>query len=497
MPAGSYSPPVDLPGRGQNSGDVVVGRFRLQALLGRGGSGDVWQAVDLQLGRTVALKRLIADDDTARRRLLREARALAAVRHENVVGVHDVIDGTNGGTNAGVDGSAAWLVLEHVDGRPLRALLDERLLEVSEVLALGRALVRALQVAHQAGVVHGDLKPDNVLLRGGVVDDASVVVVDFGLAAPRSDASTDAGIDAGTDERTSPAAIAATATISLRGTAAYLAPERVDVSDGRSEGRAVVDDGAADRYALGVVVYEALVGANPFRAATVAQTLARHVELVPAPPSSARRPGEIGAAVDDVVRGLLAKTPAARPGLTAVLEAFTALAPSAALTAGASTPAGSKSSRSSSLPPRPRDTAVIAGAIALALALVIGAVVVVVATGRQPPIHVPVVPVVPVVPAAVVVDAGVPVEHRAVEDSAVEDSTGVVDAGAGASVPVVVRRAPLPPVPVGMPQKLRWLDAHCKDVPCRPLLGPAPQALVDVQVWRASVDACVQRCRDR
>ena len=97
-------------------GDVVDGRYRLDAPLG---SADVWRATDLQLQRAVALQRVADDEDATRRRLLREARALAQLRHENVVGVYDVLDDV-----AGAGGPASWLVLELVEGKNLRALLD-------------------------------------------------------------------------------------------------------------------------------------------------------------------------------------------------------------------------------------------------------------------------------------------------------------------------------------------------------------------------------------
>ncbi len=338
-------------------GDVVDRRFRLDAPLGRGGSGDAWRATDLQLQRAVALKRLgdeaasdsTGRDDSSRRRRLREARALAKLRHENVVGVYDVIESAVDAAGADA-GATSWLVLELVDGKTLRAVLDERLLTLDEVRALGRGLAHALLVTHRQGIVHGDLKPENVLLRGGIVDDDSVVVVDFGLAAPSP-------VDAS------------------GATPACFAPERVE--GGR------VDDGAADRYALGVVVYEAVAGANPFAAATVAQTLARHVELSPPPPSRGRAAGAVPAVVDDVILALLSRDPAARPSCEQILAALSgARAEPQTVPSSSASSAASSSSSSSSAPlraelppsvidPGPRRPGIVIAAVAVAVVIAI------------------------------------------------------------------------------------------------------------------------------
>jgi serine/threonine protein kinase len=186
-----------------HAGDRIADRFVLQTPIGAGGSGEVWRALDEQLRRTVALKVLRHASVDDERRLRREARALAAVRHPHIVGVYDV-----------VDGPPPVLVLEFVAGRTLRSLLDERLLRVDEIKALARALASALNTAHDAGVVHGDVKPENVL-----VDDTlqRICLVDFGLAAPIADANV----------------VDATRTLSIRGTPGYLAPEVIEarVSD--------------------------------------------------------------------------------------------------------------------------------------------------------------------------------------------------------------------------------------------------------------------------
>ena len=201
------------------------GRYAVERTLGRGGMATVYLAHDTVLGRPVALKVLaehLADDESFRARFLREARLAARIAHPNVVQVYD----------AGGDEAGLFIAMEYVDGESLAEELARRgRLSAGEVVDLGRQLAAALAAAHAAGLVHRDVKPPNVLRSR----DGTVKLGDFGIA--HSHDST-----------------ALTAHGSVLGTAAYLSPEQA---------RAEPVTGAADLYALGVVLYEALTGRWP------------------------------------------------------------------------------------------------------------------------------------------------------------------------------------------------------------------------------------------
>ena len=201
------------------------GRYEVERTLGRGGMATVYLAHDTVLGRPVALKVLaehLAGDESFRARFLREARLAARIAHPNVVQVYD----------AGGDEAGLFIAMEYVDGESLAEELARRgRLSAGEVVDLGRQLAAALAAAHAAGLVHRDVKPPNVLR----ARDGTVKLGDFGIA--HSHDST-----------------ALTAHGSVLGTAAYLAPEQA---------RAEPVTGAADLYALGVVLYEALTGRWP------------------------------------------------------------------------------------------------------------------------------------------------------------------------------------------------------------------------------------------
>jgi serine/threonine-protein kinase len=223
--------PVDDEG-GLAPGQVLGERFRLTALLGRGGMGTVWEARHLLTQREVALKLVRgAIGERARRRLVREARISSAIEHPAVVPVVDAFELADG---------SPVLVMERLRGRSLRARL-----EAGGPMALGEAarvigtVAEALAAAHAAGVVHRDLKPDNIFLCDG--EAAPVRVLDFGIAKVMGGDSLDV-----------------TRTGELLGTPAYMAPEQLF---GEPE-----VDAAADVWALGVTAYECLVGRRPFQA---------------------------------------------------------------------------------------------------------------------------------------------------------------------------------------------------------------------------------------
>jgi eukaryotic-like serine/threonine-protein kinase len=274
-------------------GARVAGRFLVEERIGAGAAGVVYRAVQEPLGRRVALKMLSADNTGDAKRLAREAQAIARLRHENVVVVHDV----------GEDAGTAFIAMEYVEGTTLRAILDEGALPIDTALGIVRGAASGLAHAHQNGVVHRDLKPQNIMLAGGKRDSAAVRVVDFGLAR--------VSLTEGGEATDSVSA-------SIEGTPAYMAPEQIEPKPHAPVGP------ASDVYALGVVLYEALTGTNPFRAETPFKSLLRHVEG-PVPPAPSTWRSDVPPHVDALVTRMLQKTASARPSAADVVAA---LAPS-------------------------------------------------------------------------------------------------------------------------------------------------------------------------
>lgn len=262
---------------GELVGRVLGGRYRVTAMVGRGGMGVVARAVDELLNREVAVKVLRAYTDASpaeladlRARMQREAQAAARVRHRGVVTVHDVT----------VDQGLPVIVMELVDGPSLDDVLAERgALDPREAAAIGAELMDALDAAHRAGVLHRDVKPGNVLMeRGG-----RVVLTDFGIAS----------MDAAGDE----AMTKLTRAGEIVGSLDYLPPER---AQGREPGP------ASDIWSLGMTLYAAVEGTSPFRRTSVWSTLSAIVsEPLPEP----RRAGPL----TPVLLALMAKEPEARP----------------------------------------------------------------------------------------------------------------------------------------------------------------------------------------
>ncbi|GAA1518831.1 hypothetical protein GCM10009730_26650 [Streptomyces albidochromogenes] len=256
----------------------LAGRYRVVAQLGRGGMGVVWRAVDEVLGREVAVKELRTYNDSSapeladlRIRMQREARAAARVRHPGVIAVHDVAEH---------DGRPV-IVMELVDGPSLDDVLAERgLLDPREAASIGAKVLEALGAAHQAGVLHRDVKPGNVLIERA---NGRVVLTDFGIAAM-----DDPG-DGSTTHLTRSG--------ELVGSLDYLAPER---AQGHEPGP------ASDVWALGATLYAAVEGGSPFRRTSTWSTL---TAIVAEPLPEPRRSGPLG----PVLRQLMAKDPAQRP----------------------------------------------------------------------------------------------------------------------------------------------------------------------------------------
>src|SRR5579859_2148032 len=270
---------------------VLGGRYALAGVLGVGGMSTVWRARDQVLGREVAVKVLSAQfaaDPGLVARFEREARHAAGLNHPHLVTVFD----------SGVDEMGPFIVMELVNGRTLRQVLDEAgVLPPGKAVGIAAAVCEALAVAHGAGLVHRDIKPANIVLVPG----GGVKVLDFGIA--RAEGAT-----------------GGTRTLGVLGTAAYLSPEQ---ASGRPAGP------QADLYALGCVLFEMLAGAPPFTADTPVGLAYRQVHDDPGPPS-AHLPG-LPAGLDQVTGWLLAKDPAARPPGAAAARAalLSALGPGA------------------------------------------------------------------------------------------------------------------------------------------------------------------------
>ncbi|PRP90972.1 Serine/threonine-protein kinase PknB [Enhygromyxa salina] len=217
-----------------------LGRYVLNEIVGAGGMGVVYASQDPRLERKVAIKLLRAvGAPAARDRFVREAQVMAKLSHPNVVSVFEI------GETKGEDGEVlTFIVMEHVDGVTLSRWLTARARTHAEILALMESAGRGLAAVHAAGLVHGDFKPDNVMIRA----DGRVLVMDFGLAHELEQPS-EASLDTSSDWM-------------LAGTPAYMAPEQL-------AGRRA--DAASDQFGFCVALYEALYGERPFAAATLGQ----------------------------------------------------------------------------------------------------------------------------------------------------------------------------------------------------------------------------------
>src|SRR6185369_5644166 len=250
---------------------LLAGRYRLLAVIGRGGMGAVWRARDELLNRDVAVKEIVwpaqldaEEREMARRRAVREAQLAARVRHPNVVGVYDIVQ----------EGDRPSIVMELVPFRSLRdAVAEDGPMTPAEAARIGLSVLAALRAVHEAGVVHRAVKPANILLG----PEGRIVLADFGIAkAADSPALTASGV--------------------LVGSPSYLAPERA---------RGGIAGPAADLWALGASLFAAVEGRPPFERDGVLATLTAVVadELDPAPHAGPLRP---------VIEGLLDKDPATR-----------------------------------------------------------------------------------------------------------------------------------------------------------------------------------------
>src|SRR5690242_4178809 len=253
---------------------LLAGRYRLGAVIGRGGMGTVWQARDELLNRDVAVKEIVwppqmdpAEREVARGRAVREAQLAARLHHPNVVTVYDIVE----------EDDRPCIVMELVPFRSLREVITEDgPVSPAQAARIGLSVLAALRAVHEAGVVHRDVKPANILLG----PEGRIVLADFGIAkAVDSPALTSSGV--------------------LVGSPSYLAPERA---------RGGIAGPAADLWALGASLFAAVEGRPPFERDGVLASLTAVVadELDPAPHAGPLRP---------VIEALLDKNPARRPGI--------------------------------------------------------------------------------------------------------------------------------------------------------------------------------------
>jgi serine/threonine-protein kinase len=250
---------------------VLSGRYRVLRKIGGGGMADVYLCEDLTLGRRVALKVLLSrflDDPNFVERFRREAKAAAGLNHANLVSIYDwgEVDGTY------------FIVMEYVEGETLKDLVRRRgRLSGSEAVRISLQLLAALEFAHRTGIVHRDVKPQNVMLDR----DGNAKVTDFGIARAGDSGMTEAG--------------------SILGTAQYLAPEQ-------AKGQRV--DERSDLYSVGIVLYEMLTGAVPFKGDSAVTVALKHVNEMAAEPAQLV-PG-MPYALNQIVLKAIAKDPEQR-----------------------------------------------------------------------------------------------------------------------------------------------------------------------------------------
>jgi eukaryotic-like serine/threonine-protein kinase len=274
---------------------TTLGRYRIERLLGRGGMAWVYQAHDPAFGRTVAVKVLapkLSDETQFVERFLREARSMARLQHPHILPVYDV--GEQHGT--------AYLVMLYVDGGSLHERLaatrQGRRLSLRDLLAMIRPIADALDYAHRHGVIHRDVKPQNILLTA----QGYPFLTDFGIAKI-----LDASGGTGSSLTQANAVI---------GTPDYMSPE---------QGQGMPLDGRSDLYSLGIILYEVFTGRTPFRSQTPAETplavMMRHITTPPPPPRGINP--QLPIALDAVLLRALAKQPGDRyPTGTALIDAL-------------------------------------------------------------------------------------------------------------------------------------------------------------------------------
>jgi len=257
-------------------GRVLDDKYRIDAVVGRGGMGAVYRARHLALERDVAIKLVRGDfvrDASRLERFKREALAIARLKHPRIVAIYDYGVAPEVG---------AYIVMEHLEGRSLNAEVKERKrIPIEQAIRWMRQVCQAVAVAHAAGVIHRDLKPHNIFLEA-TQDGPFVKVLDFGLA--KLQRTSDEGVGSLTKSGT------------LVGSPPYMSPEQCED---------LPLDAQSDIYSLGCVFYEMIAGRPPFVGNSPIDTLVKHMNEVPAPPSD--YVPDVPPAVDAVLLKALAK----------------------------------------------------------------------------------------------------------------------------------------------------------------------------------------------
>jgi serine/threonine protein kinase len=272
------------PGRGEpgrwTPGALVAGRFRIERLLGQGGMGEVYLAVDTRLDRKLALKVLapgLARDPQYLQRFHREARAASALSHPHVCVIHEIGEAEDG---------SPFMAMELIEGESLQARLRQGPLAIAEVIEIGIQVADALEAAHAKGIVHRDIKAANVLRS----ERGLVKVLDFGLAKRIAGAGDAAALDT--------SSMMSTQTGMLLGTPCYMSPEQALT-------RPV--DHRSDLFSLGILLYELVTGRLPFQGTSIGEVTERIVHAHPE--AMARFNYDLPSELDRIVRKCLEKSP--------------------------------------------------------------------------------------------------------------------------------------------------------------------------------------------
>ncbi|MFF0741583.1 protein kinase [Streptomyces sp. NPDC004111] len=263
-------------------GEILEGRYRLEEVLGAGGMGQVWRAVDHRLDRDVAVKVILTNplaEESLAARFHQEARSTARLTHRHIVTIHDYGEAELSG------GPVLFLVMELVQGRSLATFVTAKRPDVACVVDWGAQICTGLAAAHRGGLVHRDIKPANVMVYGE--EERDLKICDFGIARVMGETGL-------------------TRTGSAIGTPAYMSPEQ-------ARGDRTID-GRSDLYSLGCLLYELLAGVPPFEGTGWA-VVTKHLAEQPRP-VRALRP-EVPSELDELILRLLHKDPAHRPGSAA------------------------------------------------------------------------------------------------------------------------------------------------------------------------------------
>ena len=258
-------------------GRTIRGRYRVLERLGEGGMAIVYLAEQINVERKVALKVLhgrYSEDEEFVKRFRQEAKLAASLNHSSVIRIYDFDQAADG---------MLFIAMEYLKGRNLKEFIQARVVDVEKAVGFGIQIAEGLATAHRAGVIHRDVKPENIMVLSG---DQDIKLMDFGIARLRE----------------SEGATRLTRAGMIMGTPLYMAPEQI-------EGREVTE--RTDIYAFGIVLYEMLSGRVPFRAPTPSAVLMKHLKEVPMPLRKLR--GEIPASIERIVIQALEKNPDRRP----------------------------------------------------------------------------------------------------------------------------------------------------------------------------------------